>query len=82
MTAPFYVDTGASSISIPQALASKLGITIGPDTQRREVHTANGVIALVLGGLGIAIVSTSAGVISDRAAREKGIGGEVLCVVS
>ena len=36
----------------------------------------------VLGGLGIAIVSTSAGVISDREAREKGIGGEVLCIVS
>ena len=36
----------------------------------------------VLGGLGVAIVSTSAGVMSDRKAREKGIGGEVLCVVS
>jgi small subunit ribosomal protein S8 len=36
----------------------------------------------VLGGLGIAIVSTSAGVMSDAQAREKGIGGEVLCVVS
>ena len=36
----------------------------------------------VLGGLGIAIVSTSAGVMSDAEAREKGIGGEVLCVVS
>ena len=36
----------------------------------------------VLGGLGIAIVSTSAGVMSDREAREKGIGGEVICVVS
>jgi len=36
----------------------------------------------VLGGLGIAIVSTSAGVMSDRKAREQGIGGEVLCVVS
>ena len=35
----------------------------------------------VLGGLGIAIVSTSAGVMSDAQAREKGIGGEVLCVV-
>lgn len=35
----------------------------------------------VLGGLGVAIVSTSAGVMSDRQAREKGIGGEVLCVV-
>lgn len=36
----------------------------------------------VLGGLGIAIVSTSAGVMSDRAARETGIGGEVICTVS
>jgi len=36
----------------------------------------------VLGGLGVAIVSTSAGVMSDREARAKGIGGEVLCVVS
>jgi small subunit ribosomal protein S8 len=36
----------------------------------------------VLGGLGIAIISTSAGVISDREAKEKGIGGEVLCIIS
>ena len=36
----------------------------------------------VLGGLGVAIVSTSAGVMSDRQARAKGVGGEVLCVVS
>ncbi|MGB5490788.1 MAG: 30S ribosomal protein S8 [Woeseiaceae bacterium] len=36
----------------------------------------------VLGGLGVAIVSTSAGVMSDRQARERGVGGEVLCIVS
>lgn len=36
----------------------------------------------VLGGLGVAIVATSAGVMSDREARKKGIGGEVLCIVS
>jgi len=36
----------------------------------------------VLGGLGVAIVSTSAGVMSDRQAREKGIGGEVIFIVS
>lgn len=36
----------------------------------------------VLGGLGVAIVSTSSGVMSDREAREKGIGGEVICLVS
>jgi len=36
----------------------------------------------VLDGLGIAIVSTSRGVMTDRAARKAGQGGEVLCVVS
>lgn len=34
------------------------------------------------GGLGVAIVSTSKGVMTDRAARAQGEGGEVLCVVS
>ena len=35
----------------------------------------------VMGGLGVAIISTSAGVMSDRAARQAGHGGEVLCYV-
>ena len=35
----------------------------------------------VLGGLGIAIMSTSNGVISDREARKSGTGGEVICYV-
>ncbi len=36
----------------------------------------------VNGGLGIAIVSTPAGVMTDRAARAAGHGGEVICIVS
>jgi small subunit ribosomal protein S8 len=36
----------------------------------------------VIGGLGIAIISTPAGVVSDRKARAAGQGGEVLCIVS
>jgi len=36
----------------------------------------------VMGGLGIAVVSTSAGVMTDRAARAAGHGGEVVCFVS
>ncbi len=36
----------------------------------------------VLGGMGVAIVSTSKGVMTDREARASGHGGEVLCVVS
>jgi small subunit ribosomal protein S8 len=35
----------------------------------------------VLGGLGISIISTSRGVISDREARQRNLGGEVLCEV-
>lgn len=35
----------------------------------------------VLGGLGTAIVSTNAGVLTDKEARQKGVGGEVLCFV-
>lgn len=35
----------------------------------------------VRGGLGVAIISTSKGVMSDRAARSSGVGGEVLCEV-
>jgi small subunit ribosomal protein S8 len=36
----------------------------------------------VMGGLGIAIVSTSGGVMTEREARQQGFGGEVLCIVS
>ena len=36
----------------------------------------------VMGGYGVAIVSTSAGVMTDRAARAAGFGGEVICFVS
>ena len=35
----------------------------------------------ICGGLGVAIISTSSGVISDKAARNRGIGGEVLCTI-
>jgi small subunit ribosomal protein S8 len=36
----------------------------------------------VMNGLGIAIVSTSQGVMTDRRARAQGVGGEVLCIVA
>tara|TARA_R100001440_G_scaffold75658_1_gene103456 strand:- start:15530 stop:15916 length:387 start_codon:yes stop_codon:yes gene_type:complete len=40
-----------------------------------------GELPKVSGGLGIAIVSTSKGVMTDRAARQAGVGGEVICTV-
>lgn len=47
-----------------------------------RIFRASDDLPRVLGGLGIAVVSTSHGVMSDRAARAGGHGGEVLCVVS
>ena len=47
----------------------------------RRVYTKRGEMQRVLGGLGIAIVSTSQGVMTDREAVRKGVGGEVLAHV-
>jgi small subunit ribosomal protein S8 len=47
-----------------------------------RIYKANDELPKVQGGLGVAIVSTSKGVMSDRAARAAGEGGEVLCYVS
>ncbi|MGP3778947.1 30S ribosomal protein S8 [Halanaerobium saccharolyticum] len=46
-----------------------------------RVYVGKEEVPQVLGGLGIAVISTSQGVMSDKEAREKGIGGEVLCYV-
>ncbi len=46
-----------------------------------RVYVKKDEIPQVLGGLGLAILSTSNGVLSDKMAREKGVGGEVLCYV-
>ena len=48
----------------------------------RRVYRPTDDLPRVIGGLGIAVVSTSNGVMSDREARKQGIGGEVLCVVA
>jgi small subunit ribosomal protein S8 len=65
----------------------------GPDRERiisglkrvsrpgRRVYADRGNLPRVLGGLGVAILSTSRGVMTDRQAARQGIGGEVLCYV-
>lgn len=47
-----------------------------------RIYRGKDELPTVMGGLGIAIVSTSEGVMSDRAARAKGFGGEVICIVA
>ena len=44
-------------------------------------YSGKGELPKVRGGLGVAIVSTSRGVMTERAARAAGVGGEVLCTV-
>ncbi|NKC12272.1 MAG: 30S ribosomal protein S8 [Gammaproteobacteria bacterium] len=57
------------------------------DTLRRvsrpslRVYRGKDDIPSVRGGLGVAIVSTSQGVMTDRAARKAGVGGEVICEI-
>lgn len=46
-----------------------------------RVYKGRDDIPKVMNGLGVAIVSTSRGVMTDRRARESGVGGEVLCIV-
>ena len=66
-----YGDRGEQVIELIQRI-SRVGC---------RVYRGVGDIPRPLNGLGIAIVSTSSGVLSDRQCREKGVGGEVLCEV-
>jgi small subunit ribosomal protein S8 len=47
-----------------------------------RVYKGKDELPRILGGMGVAIISTSRGVMSDRDARAGGHGGEVLCIVS
>ena len=46
-----------------------------------KVYAKTNEVPRVLGGLGIAIISTSKGIVSDKDARNLGVGGEVICYV-
>jgi clan AA aspartic protease (TIGR02281 family) len=56
---PFFIDTGASGVSLPAATARRLGIIIGPDTQRVTVRTANGTIRVPLVRLDSVVIGTA-----------------------
>ncbi|MHC4616211.1 MAG: 30S ribosomal protein S8 [Planctomycetota bacterium] len=48
----------------------------------RRIYSSVDRLPHVLGGYGVAIVSTSQGVLSDRSCRKANVGGEILCTVS
>ena len=45
-------------------------------------YSAKDQLPRVRGGLGTAIITTSKGVMTDKAAREQGVGGEIICIVA
>ena len=47
----------------------------------RRIYARKDRLPRVLGGMGTAILSTSAGMVTNRTAQEKGVGGEVVCFV-
>jgi len=69
----------------------RLDLKYGPNGERvirhikrvskpgRRIYSGSKKLPPVLNGLGIAVISTSRGVLSDREARQKNLGGEVLC---
>ncbi|PKM43187.1 MAG: 30S ribosomal protein S8 [Gammaproteobacteria bacterium HGW-Gammaproteobacteria-1] len=83
----FSVDAGAGKPVLKVVLKYYQGKPVIENLRRvsrpglRQYKTT-GELPKVRGGLGIAIVSTSAGLMTDRAARKAGHGGEVLCFVS
>lgn len=47
----------------------------------RRVYVGSGEIPRVMGGVGIAILTTSKGLVSDKTGRREGVGGEVICYI-
>jgi small subunit ribosomal protein S8 len=80
---------------IEEGVRKTLRVTLkyGPGRQRvitglrrvskpgRRMYVGRAEMPRVMGGLGVAIVSTSRGIITDRRARREGLGGEVLCFI-
>ena len=62
-----------------QSVISEITRTSKPG---RRIYSGVGDLPHVLGGYGIAIVSTSKGVMSDKNCRESKVGGEIICTVS
>lgn len=87
-----YIESYRLQEQAPQG-AIQVFLRYGPDGERvltgikrvsrpgRRVYAAKDEIPSVMNGLGIAIVSTSKGVLTDRQARQAGVGGEVICQV-
>ena len=61
--------------------ANKERVISGISKPGLKVYAKADQVPRVLGGLGVAIISSSKGVVSDKKARELGVGGEVICYI-
>ncbi len=78
------VEPSGPSIVLRLKYSGKTPVITGVDRVSRpgrRVYARRDEMPRVLGGLGVAIISTSAGVMSGREARRKGLGGEILATV-
>jgi small subunit ribosomal protein S8 len=87
----YIADFGVEDAPVGQTLVVTL--KYGPNRERSiaglrrvskpglRVYAKSSAMPRVLGGLGIAIISTSTGLLTDRQAQAKGVGGEVLAYV-
>ena len=83
----FHVKTEAGKVELEIALKYYAG---RPVIERIERVSRSGLrsyrgkddLPKILGGLGVAIISTSKGLMTDRQARTAGVGGEVICLVA
>jgi small subunit ribosomal protein S8 len=63
-------------------VAVPTGVDVAIKEDQISVKGAGGTLSLAQNGLGVAIVTTPKGVMTDRKARATGVGGEVLCYVA
>ena len=66
------IPSSKMKLSIAKILLDKPGLRVYANKEE---------LPKVLGGLGVAIISTNKGVVTDKEARKLGVGGEVLCFV-
>ena len=72
----------ADETNRPGGISQHDRMSVSPGTQPILQDKGRDAIPQVLNGLGVAIVTTPKGVMTDRKARAAGIGGEVLCYVA
>ena len=80
----YFEDNKQGSIKVTLKYAAKKNVISGIQRISKpglRVYTKSQELPRVLGGLGIAIISTSNGIMTDKKARQMGVGGEVLAYV-